>query len=178
MDVEQFKSPPEPSVLGELRALVVRAQGGDATALPRIRDILDERPEVWQHLGDLSAVAERAWITVLAADNPLAVESMKRTVAEMKADLAGEQPTRLERMLVDQVLACWMEAKYLEALSADLRPGSLDQASFRLKRLESAEKRYLNAVKTLIALRSLLPKGLAPSPTVRLYEPLHKAAEA
>src|SRR3954449_2279906 len=77
--------PARPPIALELRALVQQAQGGDPTALPRIREILDEHPEIWQHLGDLSALAERAWIAVLVADHPLAVEAMRRTLTEMKA---------------------------------------------------------------------------------------------
>ena len=33
--------------------LVGKAQGGDATVLPRLRQVLGEHPEVWQHLGDV-----------------------------------------------------------------------------------------------------------------------------
>src|SRR5436190_1019339 len=83
--------------------------GAGPAALPCIRDILHRHPEVWRHVGDLATLAERAWIAVLAADHPVAVESMKRTVAEMKAELAGDNATRIERLLVDQVVACWME---------------------------------------------------------------------
>src|SRR5947209_12633703 len=117
MAAEQSKTPPEPAVALELRALVQRAQGGDATALGPIRQLLDQHPEIWQHVGDLSALVERAWIGVLAADHPLAVESIKRTLAAMKAELAGDHPSRLEQLLVDQVAACWLEARYMEHLS-------------------------------------------------------------
>ena len=147
-----------------------KAQAGDATALPRIRQLLDERPEVWRHLGDLSALAERAWVAVLAADNPLAVESMKRTVAEMREDLAGEHATRLERMLADQVVACWMETKYREAVAADPGGQSLAQAAFSLKRLESAQRRYFNAVQALTTLRTLAPAAAAPAGSIKICE--------
>src|SRR4051812_33550240 len=136
MDADPLHRPSEPPVAVELRALVQSAQAGDPAALPRIRRILDERSEVWRHVGDLASLAERAWIAVLAADNPVAVESMKRTVNEMKADLAGDNPTRMERLLVDQVVACWLEVSYLEGVSADPGRGSLQQAGLRLKRLE------------------------------------------
>src|SRR5438094_26067 len=115
MDDARPPSPAEPPVGAELDALVRRAQAGDAGALPRIREVLDRHPEVWQHLGDLSNLVERAWTAVLAAGHPLAAEAMKRAAGEMRAELAGERPGRLERMMVEQVVACWMEAKYLEA---------------------------------------------------------------
>ena len=172
MDAEPSSTTPaEPRVSAELRVLVQSAQAGNPAALPHIRKILDDHPEVWRHVGDLATLAERAWIAVLAADHPVAVESMKRTVAAMKAELAGEHPTRIERLLVDQVVACWMEVSYLESVSADPGRSSLDQADFRLKRLESAQRRYLTALKTLTTLRTLVPTGLAPAPSLRLHDP-------
>src|SRR5262249_32522625 len=129
-----------------------------------------------RHVGDLAALSECAWIAVLAADHPVAVESMKRTISEMKADLAGEHPTALERLLIDQVVACWMEVSYLEAASADPGRSSLDQADSRLKRLESAQRRYFNAVKTLTSVRTLTLPGLSPTPAVRLHDPKKQLA--
>src|SRR5262245_23218668 len=101
---------------------------------------------------------------------------MKRTVAELKAELAGDNPTRLERLLVDQVIACWMEVSYLEAVAADPGCSSLDQSDFRLRRLESAQRRYLNALKSLASVRTLALPGLAPTPAVKLHNPAKQRA--
>src|SRR5262245_60496788 len=96
-DAPSTTTPPEPAVIGELRALAKRAQAGDAAALLRLRELLDSHPEVWRQVGDLAALAERAWLAVLAGNNPLTVESMGRSVAAMKAELLGENPTCQER---------------------------------------------------------------------------------
>jgi hypothetical protein len=125
---------------------------------------------VWQHAGDLTVLVERAWIALLAAENPLAVESMNRTVAELKADLAGAQATRLEQLLVDRVVAVWLELKFVESLSAHGGDSSLEQSRFRLQRLESAQKRFESAVKTLTTQRALLPSGRTPAQAIKLYE--------
>ena len=171
VEAPPLAAPVAPSGMTDLHTLVQRAQAGDATALPQIREILDSRPDIWHHMGDVSSLVERAWIALLAADNPLSVESMKRTVAEMKAELAGEQPTRLERMMVEQVIANWMEVKYLEGSAAAAGRGSLEQANFRLKRLESAQRRYLEAIKMLTSLRAMMPSGLAATKPLKIFEP-------
>ncbi len=88
----------------------------------------------------------------------------------MQVELAGEHATRMERLLVDLVIACWLEAKYLESVSADPGRGSLEVAGFRLKHLESAQKRYLGALKTLTSLRALAPAGLTPGQALRLHK--------
>ena len=166
----------EPPEAAELRALVQQAQKGDTSGLPRIRQILDDHSEVWHHVGNLGLLVERAWLSLLTGDNPVAVESMQRTVNEMKAELTGEHATRLEKMLVDQVVANWLEVKHAESVSADPGRTSLEQSAFKLKRLESAQRRYSEAIKGLATTRQLLPKGLAPSQGIGLYKPGAKRA--
>lgn len=59
----------------------------------------------------------------------------------------------------------------MESISADPGRGTLEQANFRLKRLESAQRRFDNAVKSLTTLRTLLPAGLAPAQSIQIHEP-------
>jgi hypothetical protein len=178
MDSTPCNRQTDPAVLAQLRALAERAQAGDTAALPRLRQVLDAHPEVWRYVGDLSALVERAWASALSATNPLALESILRTSTEMKRDLAGEHPSCLEQMLVDQVVTCWMETRYAEIATSDQGEASLKQAGFRLRRLESAHKRYLAAVKELATLRRLQPTGRTPAAAVGLYEPDRQRAHA
>jgi hypothetical protein len=45
----------------DLKGLVQRAQAGDRTACPALREYLDAHHEVWQEAGDLVKQAEEAW---------------------------------------------------------------------------------------------------------------------
>src|SRR5262245_41680555 len=170
-DAPSTITPPDPAVTAELRALAKRAQAGDAAALLRLRELLDAHPEVWRQVGDLAALAERAWLAVLAGNNPLTVEAMGRSVAAMKAELLGERPTPVERLLVEQVIARWMEVKYCEATSADPGRRSPEPPGLALTRLESAQKRHLGAIKALADVRRRAPAGRAPSPEGQRHEP-------
>jgi hypothetical protein len=73
-------------------------------------------------------------------------------------------------MLVEQAVVGWLEAKFMECVAADPSKFTLTQASFRLKRLESAQKRYQAALKLLITMRTQMPNGLAPAGSVKLHE--------
>src|ERR1019366_9278853 len=66
----------------------------------------------------------------------------------------------LETMLVDLVATTWLAAQHGEAIAASPEGGSLQQASLRLRRAESSQRRFLNAVRTLTMVRALLPRGL------------------
>lgn len=169
-DESQERSPapqhhalPPSAVQDEIRDLVVRAKKGDAQVLPRIRELLDAFPGIWKRIGDLSALAENSWITVIAASEPVLAESIKKSIAEMKAGLLGERSGQLEKLLTDQIVAAWLELKCQEVAA------SRDSSSQRLKRLESANKRYLEAVKTLTSLRALVPEGFQPLSGPRLH---------
>src|SRR3954453_6035288 len=50
----------------EIGQLLARAQAGDASALPQLREWLDRRPDVWRRLGDLAAHARQGLLALAA----------------------------------------------------------------------------------------------------------------
>jgi hypothetical protein len=144
--------------------LVRRANDGNAACLDGLREILDKNPAIWRRAGDVSALAERSWTDLLANGNKLAEESIRRRLAEFKRELAGDQAAPLESLLIDLVGVCWLATNQAEIAAAGPAGGSLQQAQFRLRRAESAQRRLLNAAKTLVMLRALAPRGLRPTP--------------
>jgi hypothetical protein len=97
------------------------------------------------------------------------VEASNSTAQEMKTDLLGEHPTQLKRLLVDQVVSCWLEVHHAEA--ERLPSGSVKPAGFRRRHLKAAQPRLRTAVKALRDLRTLVPAGSAQPPAPRLYAP-------
>jgi hypothetical protein len=157
-----------------LKALLEQANAGDASAVERLRAFLDENPQVWRHLGDLAAVAEHAWLTLIAHGDVLSFEAIRRELAHLKESLVGVAPSVVEKMLGDSVLATWLELRYLESVSADAGGGSRTQGGMLLKRLESSQRRHLAALKSLVQTRKLLAESPQPSP--RLYNHQCKSA--
>ena len=45
------------AVEDELRSVIARAHQGDVESLPRLRQLLDNRPEIWNVNGDVAAHA-------------------------------------------------------------------------------------------------------------------------
>ena len=155
--------PPEPPPAeGSLARLLDRARRGDPAALPALRAVLEEHPEVWRHAGDLAAHAERAWVELAVGPDLLAREALTRHLAALKAELAGPAPTPLERLLVERVAATWLQVSYADAAAAQARDVSVKQAELAMERQDRAHRRHLAAVATLATVRRLLPA--APSP--------------
>ena len=171
MDEKSSDKPAEPPALAELRELVERAQAGDASALPGLRPLVDARTEVWRHFGDLAAQVERSWLDLLSAEHPFLANALKEIAQDMKTDLLGDNPTLLERLLVDQVVSCWLEVHHAEAEAERLPSGSVKPAVFGRRHLKAAQRRLQTAVKALRDLRTLVPAGSAQPPTPRLYDP-------
>jgi hypothetical protein len=156
------------------KQLVARANNGERLAIARLRAFLDRNPYLWQRAGDLTAVAERAWVELVAGEDQFRTESVKRRLAELKDQLRGAHPTALEALLVDLVGVAWLGVNHAEIQAASPAGGSLDQAAFKLRRAESSQKRLLAATKTLATLRALVPQGLVPARPLRLHDPDQK----
>jgi hypothetical protein len=101
---------------------------------------------------------------------PIIEESVKFQLAQLRKELAGDDPSPLEELLVDAVLAChsdyWLFSIAYENTNAE---------SFNLRDMEQWEKilaskeaRYLQAIETLARVRRLLK---LPSMQVNIAAP-------
>ena len=86
------------------------------------------------------------------SDNKPAVDAAVRLTAE----LAGPQPSPLERLLVERIVLCWLHLHYAEALYVQhLEKLTLRQDEFFQQRISKAQARYLSAIRTLAQVRRL-----------------------
>lgn len=145
-----------PSGVEEMRALIERAQRGDESTLPVIRKIV-ERPEGVALLhGDLAVQAEQSLVKVMGGKNLAYREAITRKLEMLRAELLGENPTPVERLLVERAVACWLQVQ-----EADIRYAqnqgtmSFKQADCHERRIDAANRRYLAALKTLALVRKL-----------------------
>lgn len=154
----------------ELQDLLMKANAGDRQAVAKLRACLEASPDVYQRAGDLAAHAENAWITLVGGGGWLATEAIKRNLSTLKSELAGERPTRLESLLVDQVALCWLATQHASMDAAQPSNGAV-QAALQLKRSESALRRFMLATKTLTTLRALTPHGMMPLDRLKIHQP-------
>jgi hypothetical protein len=157
-------------VLEGLQQLVRRAENGDQTVLPELRQVLEQHPELWQRYGDLARQAQAAWLQLIAGPNLLLREAVERKAEELGAELAGHEPSPLERLLVERIVACWVQTQYADAAYAQFQGPSPAQHTAALKRQAGAQHRYLYAIRTLATVRKLLRR--APSPVDLALRPM------
>ena len=90
-------------------------------------------------------------------------ESLTRSVAALKAELAGPGAPPLERLLAERVAANRLQASQADAAFAQLKGRDLTAAQLEMcqRRQERAQRSYLEAIKAMATVRKLT--ATAPS---------------
>jgi hypothetical protein len=139
----------------ELRKLLERAQKGDESTLPVLRKML-ELPAFVDMCGNLARQAELSLIKAATGDDLAFKEGLIRKMELMRKELAGPSPSPLERLLVERIVACWLQVQDADVRYAQgQRDCTLAQGEYQQRRMDHAHKRYLSAIKTLATVRKL-----------------------
>jgi hypothetical protein len=142
----------------KLHDLLRLAQQGEEDAVPEIRQILSEHPDLARRFVDVAHIAEDALIERMTREEDLAAKEIIRCQLQaMREQIAGESPSPLVRLLSERVVLTWLEVQYFEALYAkNMRNLSIPQAEHHQKRLDRAHRRHLSAIRALAQMRKLL----------------------
>ncbi len=148
------------ATVAKLRDLNEKAQEGDKEAALDIREVLDGSPDLaWRFINGPGKVAEAALISEITRDEDLASkELLKYQLESMRIEVAGENPSPLERLLAERVVATWLQVQLFEGLYATgMKNESIRQGDYRQKRLDRAHRRHLSAIRTLAQIRKVGP---------------------
>lgn len=137
-----------------LQATLELARRGNPVVLPKLREVLDAQPELWQHYGDLAGAVERSWVSLLAGKDLLITESIARQLEALRQELGGTN--RLEKLIVERIVSAWLQVQHAEQLLALADGESVKVRQFMLKSGESAERRFQAACRNLAIVRRLL----------------------
>jgi hypothetical protein len=148
------------ATVAKLADLSEKAEGGDKGAALEIREILDGSPDLaWRFIKGPGKMAESALIDEITRDEDLASkELLKHQLESMRIEVAGDNPSPLERLLAERVVATWLQVQLFDAYYAfGLKGGTISQDEHRQKRLDRAHRRHLSAIRTLAQIRKLGP---------------------
>ena len=146
----------------ELRDLSEKAEGGDEEARKELRRLVrSSSAEVLGRASDIGRTAGRMAAMTAAGGDPLLEEALFVRLDAMRGEIAGENPTPLEILLTERVVACWMLVELFEALTTaqlSRRGGQRVPISYTLQMVKwqkSANRRYLAAIRELARVRKL-----------------------
>jgi len=82
-------------------------------------------------------------------------------------------PTPLVRLLAERTAACWLQVAYFDALQAQTKDLSFRQANQLRQQQDSAQRRYLAALRMLGNVQRLLPPTRPEKPVKERFVPDH-----
>ena len=139
----------------DIHGLLARAEQGAERALDLLKEKLDD--SFWLKAVNLGNLAEATLIRRMAGGEKHLVvrEVLERRLAAMKAEIAGPDPSPLEKLLADRIAFCWLALQQAENAYQSADSLSLAQAAFAQKRIDAAHRRYMTAISTLAQVRRL-----------------------
>ena len=146
---------PLPSTPNEFRELLKRAAKGDTATLPAIRKLLENPANIDAFGGNLARYAQRLLVSALSGEDLSVREAIHAKLDVLRKELLGENPTPVERLLVERVVACWLSVQDAEIRTASQKEMTLKQGDFHQRRLDATHRRYLAALKALALVRKL-----------------------
>jgi hypothetical protein len=142
----------------QIRAIIVAVGTKQPTpdALQAYRHLLADRPHAWRIAGDMAAIAERLMLKEYEA-NVAMHEALAVGLATLRQDLGAATAPALERLLIEQVVLCWLQmydAQY-RYTTAHAESMTLTKADYWERRLSQVQGRYLRATEALARVRRL-----------------------
>jgi hypothetical protein len=94
---------------------------------------------------------------VISGDDLALKESTARKAEDLARELAGPEPSVVERLLAERATLCWLQIHHADALAAQSLSQSKHLGDFWAKRQAGAHRRYLTSLAALVTLRRLMP---------------------
>ena len=148
-------------VVRRLKELTEKAEKGEEGAMSALRELLDEHPDLAWRLGNFARLAETVMVGALCDESPVSEEGMRSQFAAMREEVAGEDPSPLERLLAERVVATWVQVQLLEGMwGTTLRKSATNQREHYQRQLDRAHRLHLSSIKTLAQIRKLAPPAV------------------
>ena len=124
----------------------------------KARRLFDEDKDgalVEKYGGDVAQTALETLIGSITSD-PFRREALRRYAAKLRSDLAGDNPTVIERLLVRRIVLAWLDTHHADVVDYEgMNTGerSLAQGDYYDRRRDRAQRRLLQAVRALETVR-------------------------
>ena len=150
-----------PTTTEGLRELLKRAEKGDQTSLPLLAKLLENPAYVEMFGGNLVWTVESSFVQALCGKNLAPQEAIHAKMRALRNELLGAESTPLERLLVERIIACWLQVQDAEIRYAQNQKDlTFRQGDYHQRRMDSTNRRYLAAVKALALVRKLAVPAL------------------
>jgi hypothetical protein len=150
---------PKPPAPGkETDELLQRGLKSDQSVLPQIRALFADGDRGSLHREMFGSPAE--WLRLAikkkaAGESIIMREAIDQTLDKVRSELAGPNPTPIERLLAERAAFCWFIVHWYENAYANSTGWNIDTADLQHRKIDKAHARFLSALLTLARIRKL-----------------------
>jgi len=158
------------SDLDTIEKVLDRANTGAPDALAVLRKVLTLRPGLLGETGDLAHVVEQSWLRLIAgSDQAVFKEALSRHLKTMRRELGGDDPSPLEKLLINRICLNWLAAHHAECVfvqNMDNGKLSTEMADVHQKRIGRWQRMFLSSIRALATLRAMQQRVTITAVTV------------
>ena len=138
----------------DMTHLLTRAQAGDRTTLPAIRDFLQSPAAITMLGGNLVQMAEDSLLTALGGNDLAMKEAVWKRLENIRRGVLSEGSSQMEKLLAGRVVSAWLQVQHAEVMYSRQVTTATDlQSEFHQRRIDACNRRLLAAIKTLAQIR-------------------------
>jgi len=158
-DALQVNVRPPKDTPNELLEIIEKCyqENPDKKDLQELRGYLEGKPNLFRAVIDFAKIVQDKLIEDII-HQPAGQVGIEAQVNNVRIEMAYEDSSVLERLLIDNIINCWLRLQWVEMqLSGQLNK---EQVSIRVveyweKRLSTSQRRYLRVCETLARVRKL-----------------------
>jgi hypothetical protein len=148
-------------LIEKLKAALKRATDDNPKTVAQLTKFFDDHPGFWQTCGDLAGATRAGWIGLITGNNVVLREAILRQLDALKKELEGPNPSAMERLLIERILATFLHVQHADANASPGDNASIKQAAFAVHRQDQAHRRHMSALSALATYRKVMGTGTA-----------------
>jgi len=136
---------------------VRKANSGDQNAIAALRTELDgaNGNAIIGVCGDLAFQAEESLLVAMLGEQEGAKTCVREKMKQMRKELGRDESSALERILIERIVATWLDLHFAELVCNQWQGGSIPEAKYKQHRIDRSHKRHLSAIKVLATVRKM-----------------------
>ncbi len=134
-----------------------KANGGDKNAITALRIELAgaNGNAIIGVCGDLAFQAEESLLVAMLGEQDGAKTCVREKMKQMRKELGWDESSALERILIERILASWLDLNFAEVVFHQWKGGSIPEGKYKQHRIDRSHRRHLSAVKMLATVRKM-----------------------
>lgn len=129
--------------------LCEQSSRGDREAAAALLPFLEEHPQVKDRLGDLSKLALKSWLDLVAGRNEVGKRTIHAKVLGLVGSLRRGAADPLDRLLTQRVGLLWLQVQYVDIQLAEAMSRTAQEQEFLAKRQSATQAAYTGAIRAL-----------------------------